>query len=118
MTTPTKPPGTLDDETIRSLDPGIRGLVLLINRLGWETTDSGDGKTKFDQEEAMACAVGYAHVIATAHGPACADMLHAQLVRRLTLEGCERLDVQYSYSTKQQFKILEVTGINDEDLVP
>jgi hypothetical protein len=32
------------------LDPGIRQLVRLLNEHGFETTDSGDGKSKFDAE--------------------------------------------------------------------
>jgi hypothetical protein len=36
----------LDQKTIDGLDPGIRKTVVWMNTLGYETTDSGDGKTK------------------------------------------------------------------------
>lgn len=38
----------LDQRTIDDLDPGIRETVVWLNALGYETCDSGDGKTKFE----------------------------------------------------------------------
>lgn len=49
------------------LDPGVRALVAFLRSQGFETTDSGDGVTKFDDaeaagEEPMDCALDYPNV--------------------------------------------------------
>lgn len=36
----------MDDINEKALDPGIRDIVMMIRRAGFETTDSGDGKSK------------------------------------------------------------------------
>lgn len=52
------PPGMIDAETIASLDPGIREVVIRLNAWGFITTDSGDGVSKTDME----CAESLPHV--------------------------------------------------------
>ncbi len=44
------------------LDPGIRELVRWLNDNGFETTDSGDGKSKFKVEDPPCCAVSFPNV--------------------------------------------------------
>lgn len=41
----------LSPETIEALDPGIRRTVLWLRQMGFETTDSGDGRSKPKDEE-------------------------------------------------------------------
>jgi len=46
------------------IDPGIRDVVRRLREAGYNTTDSGDGVTKFAEGgEAMDCALPYAHVL-------------------------------------------------------
>ena len=45
-----------------SLDPGIRDVVRELNRLGYDTTDSGDGVSKPE----MGCAMPFRHVVVVA----------------------------------------------------
>lgn len=44
------------------LDPGIRETVRWLNENGFETTDSGDGKTKFEDGDAPCCAMDIPNV--------------------------------------------------------
>ena len=45
-----------------AIDPGVRRLVAFLNEHGFETCDSGDGKTKFEAEEPDACALDFPNV--------------------------------------------------------
>lgn len=52
----------LTDEEVAGLDPGIRDLVLTLQRHGFETTDSGDGVSKPADWYESGCAIDFAHV--------------------------------------------------------
>ena len=47
------------------LDPGIREVVMMLNHYGFETSDSGDGVSKFadGDAEAYACNIPWPHVV-------------------------------------------------------
>ena len=49
----------LDEATVNELDPGIRRLVVLLNEAGFDTCDSGDGKSQ------EARVLDYPHVAVT-----------------------------------------------------
>lgn len=47
------------------LDPGIRKVVRWLNENGFETTDSGDGRSKFLGEDPPCCAMNFPNVAIT-----------------------------------------------------
>jgi len=52
--------------TADDYDPGIRAVVKLLQSRGWNTTDSGDGESKFDPESpyfAPDGAIPFPHVV-------------------------------------------------------
>lgn len=49
----------MEPEVVDELDPGIRDIVLILNNLGYKTSDSGDG-SKYPE---MACALPYRNVV-------------------------------------------------------
>lgn len=50
-----------DDLNYDALDPGVRDVVRKLRAAGFETTDSGDGKSKADLIK-EGCALDFAHV--------------------------------------------------------
>ena len=53
--------GDMNYVNVEELDPGIRKTVLWLRSLGYETTDSGDGKTKPTGGDE--CALTFPHVV-------------------------------------------------------
>lgn len=55
--------GATEQDMVAGLDPGVRRLVVWLRSHGFETTDSGDGKTKFEHGFTDDdCIVTYPHV--------------------------------------------------------
>ena len=59
----------MTDINYRALDPGIRGLVRWLRDRGFNTTDSGDGVSKFAKLGDDACALRFPHVFMTVARP-------------------------------------------------
>lgn len=108
-------------EEIAGLDPKIRNLVLLINQIGYTTTDSGDG-SKFGQMEG---ALNIPHVVIQLPQEdrtkdaliKDAFILWAILKKQLKAEARPRLNIEISYSIKDNLGLFIVSGINDDDLL-
>lgn len=99
------------------LDPGIRKLVRLLNDLGFETTDSGDGVSKVGAI-ARGHALDYPHVFIAATASTMkrrADML----MRRLRKEGIQVSpgQIQASYDPADGSAVIALMGIDDVALV-
>jgi hypothetical protein len=88
----------LDYET---LDPGIRMTVRLLRSSGFETTDSGDGRSKSRARFASGEALPFAHVVVKAEPSSMAAT--AEVVQWLL---GPKWEVEASYSTVDQRAIL------------
>jgi hypothetical protein len=113
------------------LDPGIRQVVRWLNDNGFDTTDSGDGKTKFVAENPMECAQPFPNV-AIETTPATlvsqCDRLAALLrekgieVRPMGWDGPEEpglVNFQgfYDPSISTDKAYIALTGLDDQTLV-
>lgn len=100
----------------KTLDPGIRNLVMLMRKHGFDTCDSGDGN-KVD----MGCALDFPHVIskiklddAREESQRVVDLLEAH---GITFGPDEEPHVEVSYSPLDGVCLLQVYGITDDMLV-
>jgi len=110
---------------IEGLDPGVNRLVNLLRSVGFETTDSGDGVTKFvpgsgwDRDELIEAPHVFIQVM---RGEVIRES--ERLVRVLALHGVEvkaiNTDgdpfIQASYDPVNGVGILELYNVTDEDL--
>lgn len=98
------------------LDPGIRNLVLLMRKHGFDTCDSGDGVSKPD----MGCALDFPHVIAVIR----LDDARSESQRVVSLMEAygvvfgpdEEASVEVSYSPINDVCLLAVYGVTDDML--
>lgn len=111
-----------DDFNPDDLDPGIRRLVTWLQDLGFQTTDSGDGTTKFAQGWTEECAMPFPHV-AMVCSPydmlTEADDLRSYLESAgvvLTPEGVEGPTLVASYDPADSSAILLLSHVADTDL--
>ena len=100
------------------IDPGIRETVRWLRSHGFETTDSGDGISKFDGPNFMGCALEYPHVfmvlrnLETAFHEA--DRLHSILEKMgAFVQSAMPTYVQASYSPVDRLVILELGYFSD-----
>jgi hypothetical protein len=106
----------MDGIDYESIDPGIRETVRWLRTLGYETTDSGDGRSKVG----MGCALPYPNVaikLTVADGNwivGCTRRLAALLRGR----GVELFNgaVQLSYDPIQEDALIVLTGVDDDVL--
>lgn len=108
------------------LDPGIRQVVRWLNENGFETTDSGDGKSKFAEDgSTMCCAMPHPNVVIVVP----ADQLVAECDRLyglLKAKGCApvpmgpddednpgQVNLQATYESGSE-GILLLLGLDDE----
>lgn len=83
------------------LDPGIRNVVSLLRSWQYQTTDSGDGRTK--DFETDSCALPFAHVHIVVEPPALfpmCDLLHHQLTA-IGVEVVPEADDEDAYAPGQ-----------------
>jgi hypothetical protein len=85
---------------ISDLDPGIRDLVLRLRDAGFQTTDSGDGASKFEGD-AMGCAEEYPHV----HMQTTPDSLLSEAHRLHELFG-DQGSIQATYDPANKVAVL------------
>lgn len=97
----------MSDINYAALDPGVRGLVRLLNRHGFETTDSGDGVSKAEAIEA-GHALPYPHVFIRAEWP----VMMGEADRAQALLGDE-WKVEAHYCAVDQSAIISVTPSDD-----
>lgn len=114
-------PPTTPTPDFFSINPGVRKLVALLREHGFNTCDSGDGKTHdfaCDREYPyVVCAVTPDTLVAEAHR--LVEVLRAKGVQLapLTVDGHTRGgDVQAYYGPLDGFAHVEVTGVTDNDL--
>jgi hypothetical protein len=95
---------SLSQDVIDALDPGIRDLVVRLNKLGFDTCDSGDGVTKpaagWSEDEALR----YPHVFSEVDPE---DMVYESL-RLFNILGPE-WNVECSYSPSSGIALLLAT---------
>lgn len=111
-----------DDFNPDELDPGIRRLVLWLRELGFETTDSGDGKTKFEQGWTEGCALAFPHVAIVCRPTEIidgADKLLACLATAgitVTPEGTAGPTISATYDPADWSALLFLSNVSDADL--
>jgi hypothetical protein len=101
-----------------ALDPGIRETVRWLRRLGWETTDSGDGVSK--ESDALWCPWPHVHVQIDGHEilAACGRMMNDLLAAGIEVAPCgnpeKEPSLEVTYDPVDGIAILTVTNLNDE----
>ncbi len=110
----------IDAETLESISPGVRKLVVWLNDQGFKTTDSGDGT---NYKEGMSCALPFPMVAIE-----CADAYSAigqatklhLLVSEMGVcfgEGDPPKSLDMSWSPVDAASVIVLTNITDADLV-
>lgn len=91
----------LPAETAAALDPGIRQVVTLLREAGFETTDSGDGRSKPAEWYESGEAMSFPHVVAVVS----VDAMVAEAHRMACVLGRGWV-VEATYSTAGRTAIL------------
>lgn len=116
----------MDTIDYEALDPGIRKLVRILRWYGFNTTDSGDGVTKFKGQEAPKDALPFPHVAMTVEPE--------QLVRtakwlvvlfkalgvsigQMTMDEASP-SIEASYDPVTDVAVIMIAGIDDSMLGP
>lgn len=99
------------------LDPDIRHTVMWLRSLGFDTTDSGDGRSKAELI-ASGDALDFPHVFMAcppAELHAEADRLHAELRKRLwsKVALCEPIAIEANYAPIDGSGVLVLRGVDD-----
>lgn len=111
----------MTEADLLELDPGIRQLVFYLRGEGYNTTDSGDGVSKFEgldpdaKEDTHCIPLAYPHVFMTTEAH---DLRHAadELdVCISKLQPTKPYHVAASYSPSNGVALLEVIGLVDSD---
>jgi hypothetical protein len=109
------------------LDPGIRRTVLWLRKAGFDTTDSGDGVSKFKVAEPMEGALDYPHVVCVLKPEELyyeaifmARLVQAQGVKVVQNGRREpgQAEVQASLDPADGSAILVLAGVGDAELFP
>lgn len=120
----------MDDLNYDELDPGIRRTVRWLRSLGYETCDSGDGKTKPAQGLTWEdCVRDMAHVcISHPHGGHSLPRAAEVLLQRLEAIGIRvgpigheidgMASIQATYDPATGSSILDLMGLDDSMLPP
>ena len=109
----------LTQEEIDGLSPGIRDLVVWLNKSGFETTDSGDGS---NHEDGMECASPYPMVAIEVpdkeHLIHYTDRLYDMLIRRGVEFGNDDDSpaIQASYNPEDGYPMIVVINVLSEDV--
>ena len=97
------------------LNPGIRKTVKLLNSVGWETTDSGDGEThdyECDRD------VGYVVVVSTPQDVIHdSDLIHSFLESYGVEFSLTSTSIQATYSPVDGYAFVDIHDIHDRMLV-
>lgn len=88
------------------LDPGIVEAVRFLNEIGYQTTDSGDGVTKFAKGLPDDCAIPFPHVVCSGAVGSNLVLSAMSLRDELRAKFNEDWDVQVSYDTKDRQVLL------------
>jgi len=101
---------------LSSVNPGVRELVRRLNESGFNTTDSGDGKTNI--ESGMECAIPIPHVHIVLKALELARPEGGRLLGLLRNWGLdpEAHQIQLTYSPVDEKTILSLYGFTDEQL--
>lgn len=115
----------MENESYEDLDPGIRETVKWLQANNFNTTDSGDGKSKFEPGNEMDFALAFPHVamiVGVNDLIAEADRLvlllesvGLDLEASVEVEGQEMplITVEATYSAIPQVGLLMLTGVDD-----
>jgi hypothetical protein len=92
----------MDSKTVAELDPGIRDLVVALNDAGWQTTDSGDGESKPEDERVFH--VRHVVVADPRNGASSDDLIDVadHLQRELNRLGHGGFCVEATYCTEDE----------------
>lgn len=102
------PPRQLSREVLDQLDEGIRERVVLLNRLGYRTTDSGDGRLDGDKAD-MTCAIPIPHIAVVLPDDASLEDEALEILEAFRLTGDEPNEVQATVSMPAGMKLVFVT---------
>jgi len=94
-------------ELAEELDPGVKDLVLLLRSHGWNTTDSGDGKSK---PEDLRTIEGL-HIVIDIQSAADLIVSSHTLLSELRFFGYGDLFVEATYSPNDQSAILLIREV-------
>lgn len=101
----------MNDCNYDELDPGIRRTVAYLRGLGYETTDSGDGRTK---AEAIAegLALPFPHIVIRVSSSALIGYSHD--LAKLMLDRVPDGHIEASYDPSDGIALVTVCGVADE----
>lgn len=103
--------------TLENVDPGVASLVAKLRAMGWDTTDSGDGKTKIEAGDDEALDVPHVHMVVDGDEMIRLAQVLLKDVQCLVSENnWQNIDIQASYSPIDDVATLSLYGIDDEML--
>lgn len=111
------------DYTSDELDPGIRKVVEMLNKAGFVTTDSGDGKTKIEAGWPEDEVLDVPHVFIESNpGYLCRDAQKLVMVLedwgvKLSPVGQGDVHIQANYDPVDRSASIQLYGLNDEMLL-
>lgn len=104
---------------VEELDPNIRKTVEILKSFGFETTDSGDGFSKFQTEEPMGCALDFPNIFMVVKPENMVSESHT-LLDLIKLIGKEsvlgKIMIETNYSPIDETAILCLYYFSDDDL--
>jgi len=109
------------------LDPGIVETVRWLNDLGYSTTDSGDGVTKFEKGRGFEGVLTWPHVVITLLNADCLVEECRKLSRLISKtlgyeprnppdDGSDWFLIEGSYNTVDNIPLIMVMGLHDKML--
>lgn len=107
-----KPKGSKDDLDYAELDPGIREIVRRLREAGFDTTDSGDGKSK--PKAARVFDVPHVHMMTTPGGLIVESTRLAHLLMGWGI-AVEQGQIQATYDPIGMSSLISLYNVIDSD---
>lgn len=105
----------LNRETLKNLSPGVRRIVVLLNKEGFPTTDSGDGS---NHAKGMECAPPYPMIAIKCDKKNViteTDRLYSLIKEHCALDAL--VDIQTSYSPVDKLCLILIFNLTDANLI-